>query len=432
MLEILPDTAAFEDGHLHVGGCDAVALAGTHGTPLVVIDRATVEARAAAFSSVLPPGQIFYAAKAFCCVAICELFAELGLGIDVCSGGELKTALSARFPPDRILFHGNNKSIEELEAARDAGIGRVVVDSLDEMDRIAKVGLATKLLIRVTPGVEAHTHEFVQTGQEDSKFGFGLHDEMAFEAVERALAVEGCELVGLHSHIGSQIFDMAAFTLAARRVAAFAAQVKERLGCEVEELNLGGGLGIAHTRDELTPDPAEAVRQIQEAAVEEFERAGLAVPRILIEPGRALVGASGLTLYEVGTVKSIPGVRTYVSVDGGMSDNVRPALYGARYEAFLANRTDDPPGPLVTLSGKHCESGDVLIRDVHLPEDVAPGDIVCIPATGAYTYSMASNYNRVGRPQIILVQRGHATTIVARESEEALLSHDLHLDGSGL
>lgn len=432
MKEILPDTAVFEDGLLHMGGCDMVALAQAQGTPLVVVDRATVEARAAAFSSVIQPDQIFYAAKAFCCVAICELVAELGLGIDVCSGGELRTALAAEFPPDRILFHGNNKSIQELEAARDAGVGRVVVDSLDEIDRISKVGLNTKLLIRVTPGVEAHTHEFVQTGQEDSKFGFGLQDEMAFEAVERILALEGCEFVGLHSHIGSQIFDMAAFTLAARRVASFAAEVKERLGIEVEELDLGGGLGIAHTRDEITPDPADAARQIEDAASDEFRQAGLSVPRVMLEPGRALVGASGITLYEVGTVKRIPGVRTYVSIDGGMSDNVRPALYGARYEAFLANRTDDPPGPLVTLSGKHCESGDVLIREVHLPEDVAPGDIVCVPATGAYTYSMASNYNRIGRPQIMLVQTGQAVTIVARETEEALLSHDLRLDGSSL
>jgi diaminopimelate decarboxylase len=432
MEEILPDTAAIDDGRLVVGGCDAVELAELYGTPLLVLDRATLEARARAYAEALGPERVYYAAKAFSCVALCELFADLGLGIDVCTGGELATALAARFPADRILFHGNNKSIAELEAARDAGVGRIAVDSHEEIDRIKKVGVRTRLLVRVTPGVEAHTHEFVQTGQEDSKFGFGLQDDLAFEGIRRALEIPGCEVVGIHSHIGSQIFEMAAFELAARRVASFATRLKEELGYEAAELNLGGGLGIAHTRDETTPDIRASVTEIVAAVDRQFAEAGLQTPEISMEPGRALVGTSGLTLYEVGTVKAIPGVRTYVSVDGGMSDNIRPALYGARYEAFLANRADVPDGPRVTVCGKHCESGDVLIHDVHLPADVGPGDILCIPATGSYTYSMASNYNRVPRPAVVLVADGGAVVAVTRESSLDLLRLDRRLDGSPL
>lgn len=431
MKELLPFSATTSgDGHLVIGGLDTVALAEEYGTPLIVFDRSTFEARAQLYSGALPAAQVHYAGKSFCSVAICELVDGLGLSLDVCTGGELTTALAARFPPDRITFHGNNKSEAELRAAQSAGIGRVVVDSFDEIDRLTTCGVKTKLMIRVTPGVEAHTHEFVQTGQEDSKFGFSLHDGVALEAIKRASEVPGCDLAGFHAHIGSQIFELAAFDLAIERLAGLAAEAKSVHGFEVRELNLGGGLGIAHTRDELTPDPAEAVERMLAAISKSFGAHGLATPEIFVEPGRSIVGPSMVTLYRIGTVKRIPGVRTYVSMDGGMSDNIRPALYGARYEAFLANRMDAQEGPRVTVAGKHCESGDILIKDVHLPDDTAPGDLLCVPATGAYTYSMASNYNRVPRPPVVMVEDGTATLIVEREQERDLLRLDRRLDGS--
>jgi diaminopimelate decarboxylase len=428
---VFPDTAEVAaGGHLTLGGCDVVELAREHGTPLIVYDRATIEARASSYSAILGADHVYYASKAFCCIAICELLEGLGIGVDVCSGGELLTALTAGFPADRIIFHGNNKSVDELVSASEAGVGRIAVDSMDELERLSKVPGHSRLLLRVTPGVEAHTHEFVQTGQEDSKFGFPLGDGVALDAIARAQELDGYELIGLHAHIGSQIFELAAFELAARRLAALAARARDDFGFETRELNLGGGLGIAHTDDEMTPDPQEATARLKEIATDSFEEAGLQAPEVCVEPGRSLIGAAAITVYEVGTVKEIPGVRTYVSVDGGMSDNIRPALYGARYEAKLANRMDARPGPLVAVAGKHCESGDVLIKEAHLPADVSPGDLLCIPATGAYTYSMASNYNRVPRPAVVLVEGGRATEIVARETASDLLRFDRHLDGA--
>ncbi|MPZ69916.1 MAG: diaminopimelate decarboxylase [Actinobacteria bacterium] len=432
MKEILPDGAREVSGRLEIGGLLAGELADRYGTPLIVVDRPTFEARANAYAAALGADHVFYAAKAFCCVALCEALAELGLGIDVCTGGELETAMAAGFPPERILFHGNNKSFEELRRAQEVGVGRIVVDSLDELDRIEEVGVTSKLLLRVTPGVEAHTHEFVQTGQEDSKFGFGLGDDVALQALGHALALEGSKVVGIHAHIGSQIFEMSAFDLAVKRLAAFLARARDELGFTATELNLGGGLGIAHNEDEMTPDPIGSWDLIRAAVEREFKDNGLEVPELFAEPGRSIVGSSAVTLYRVGTIKRIPGVRTYVSVDGGMSDNIRPALYGARYEAFLADRMDAPKGPRVTLSGKHCESGDVLIHDVHLPDDIAVGDLLCVPATGAYTYSMASNYNRVPRPAVVMVSGGTANEIVARETDADLFHLDRHLDGSAI
>lgn len=431
MQHVLPDTARSDDGVLVIGGCRATDLAADFGTPLIVYDRDTVEARAASFTEAVGAGNVLYAGKAFLCVAICELIDSLGLCLDVCTGGELATALAAGFPAERIYFHGNNKSIDELRAARAAGVGRIVIDSFDEIDRLHEIPATPRALVRITPGVEAHTHEFVQTGQEDSKFGFGLADGVAFEAVKRALQIPNVELVGLHAHIGSQIFELAAFDLAVQRIAAFAAEVSRELDFQVTELDLGGGLGIAHTRDEVTPDPGESAARITASARAAFSAAGLPEPEIALEPGRSLIGSSAVTLYRVGTVKRIPGVRTYVSVDGGMSDNIRPALYGARYEAFLPERMDAAPGPRVTIAGKHCESGDVLIRDAHLPDDVAPGDLLCIPATGAYTYSMSSNYNHVPRPAVVMVQGGTATEIVRRETYNDLMGLNRRLDGRG-
>lgn len=434
-LDVFPDTAEVSPaGHLVVGGCDVVTLAEEHGTPVVVFDRATLEARCAAFAREVPPENVLYAGKAFCCIAVCEILRDLGLGLDVCTGGELATALAAGFPPERIVFHGNNKSVDELVAARDAGVGRVVADSFDELRRLQEVDWPHRVLIRVTPGVEAHTHEYVQTGQEDSKFGFTLADGIAMGAL-RAAAGAGLDLAGLHAHIGSQIFDQDAFELAAARLAALAVEAREKLGLEVRELDLGGGLGIAYTADDDPPAPGDLVRGITGVARAAFEERGLDVPAILFEPGRALAGPAGVTVYGIGTVKRIPRARghadqpdrVYVSVDGGMSDNPRYALYGSTYEAVLANRMNDAAELWCTVAGKHCESGDLLVRDVRLPEDVAPGDFLCIPATGAYTYSMSSNYNRLPRPPVVLVEDGEARVIVRRETYDDVLRLDVPL-----
>ena len=431
MKEVFPDTARVsEEGHLVIGGCDAVDLADRFGTPVMVLDRATLEARAKAFSSILEPARVHYAGKALCCVAVLEVVRDLGLSLDVCTGGELATALAADFPTERITFHGNNKSEMELRMALGEGVGKIVVDSFDEIDRLASMDAAADLMVRVTPGVEAHTHEYVQTGQEDSKFGFTLAEGVALEALRRASSAGRCTLRGIHAHIGSQIFELSAFDLAVERLADFLATARDELGFEARDLNLGGGFGIAHTRDETTPDPAESVLRLLSIVEREFSARSLPIPDVYIEPGRATVGASAVTLYRVGTIKKIPGVRTYVSVDGGMSDNIRPALYEARYEARLANRMEAAAGPRVTVAGKHCESGDILIKDVHLPEDVAVGDLLCIPATGAYTYSMANNYNRIPRPPIVMVADGKAAEVVRRETYEDVMKLDRHADGS--
>ena len=451
---VLPDTASVSrDGRLSIGGCDVVELAERFGTPLIVFDRATFEHRATAFASVLGADRVFYAGKAFCCIAVCELLKSLGLGLDVCTGGELATAIAAGFPPERLIFHGNNKSETELAAARDAGVGRIVIDSFEEMDRLEATETHARLLIRVTPGVEAHTHEFVQTGQEDSKFGFGLGGGVAGEALKRALKIPRCELVGVHAHIGSQIFELAAYELAIRRLAAFLAGVHDDFGYIAKELNLGGGLGIAHFGDETTPDVVESVQRIVAAVEREFPSAGLPVPDVFVEPGRSIVGSAAVTVYRIGTVKQIPGIRsfgtpddatsdvghaggtsepwrTYVAVDGGMGDNIRPPLYGAKYESLLANRANAPADLRAEIVGKFCESGDYLVRDARLPHDVRRGDVLCIPATGAYTYSMASNYNRQPRPAVIMVEGGGATEILRRESYDDVLRLDRRLDGS--
>jgi diaminopimelate decarboxylase len=437
LLDVFPDTAEVSPaGHLLVGGCDVTTLADEHGTPLILFDRATLANRAAAFAQAVPPENVLYAGKAFCCVAVCEILRDLGLGLDVCTGGELATALAAGFPPERIVFHGNNKSIDELVMARDAGVGRVVADSFDELHRLNEIGWPHKVLVRVTPGVEAHTHEYVQTGHEDSKFGFTLADGIALSALRTAAGLS-LDLAGLHAHIGSQIFDKDAFELAAARLAGLAGEARTALGIELRELDLGGGLGIAYTADDDPPEPAELVRSIARVATDAFAERDLGTPEILFEPGRALAGPAGVTVYRVGTVKRIPRARghadqpdrVYVSVDGGMSDNPRYALYGATYEAALANRMTEDATLWCSVAGKHCESGDLLIRDVRLPADVAPGDLLCIPATGAYTYSMSSNYNRLPRPPVVLVDDGDARVVVRREGYDDVLRLDVPLGG---
>lgn len=428
---VLPDGSDVSpDGHLVVGGCDVTELADEFGTPVILLDRATFEARAGSYAAAVGAERVFYAGKAFLCTAICELVNGLGLGLDVCSGGELLTALAAGFPPERITFHGNNKSMDELMLAHKSGVKRIAVDSFDEIDRIADLGIQTDALLRLTPGVEAHTHEFVRTGGQDSKFGFGIDDGSAWEAVRRLMGMSSVRLVGLHAHLGSQIFELEAFDVAVSRIAQFCAEAAAKLGFAATVMNFGGGFAIAHTRGETAPSPQQSGARVADSIRTEFAGRGLLSPSVELEPGRSIVGPAGLTVYRVGTVKRIKDVRTYVSIDGGMSDNIRPALYGARYEAFLANRMNDPTGTRVTISGKHCESGDVLIRDVDVPDDIGVGDLVCVPATGAYTYALASTYNRVPRPPVVMVDAGKATAIVRRETNQDLLRLDRRLDGS--
>jgi diaminopimelate decarboxylase len=417
-----------DDGVLTLGGVDVRDLATEFGTPAYVLDEDDFRGRCRAWREAFMGADVYYAGKAFLCSAVASWIAEEGLGLDVCTGGELAVAERVGFPAERIAFHGNNKSKAELERALAYGVGRVVVDSFEEVARLAalaeKRGVRQRVLIRTTPGVEAHTHEYVQTGQEDQKFGFSLASGAAAEAVRRVLSLHSLELVGLHCHIGSHIFDTRGFGLAAHRMVGLLAAIRDEHGIELPELDLGGGTGIAYTSaDDPMPvqEFADGLRGIVE---KECAAAGLAVPRLAVEPGRSIAGPTTVTVYEVGTVKVLPGLRTYVSVDGGMSDNIRTALYDARYTAVLASRRSSSDPANVTLSGKHCESGDIVVHDVPLPSDLSPGDLVAVPASGAYHRSMASNYNHVPRPPVVAVKDGQARVVVRRETEDDLLRLD--------
>ena len=418
-----------DDGVLTVAGVDVRELAAQFGTPAYVLDEDDFRGRCRAWRDAFAGGDVYYAGKAFLCTAIARWVAEEGLSLDVCTGGELAVALRAGFPPERLLFHGNNKSLAELDRGVGAGVGRFVVDSAVEIERLAEVaarhGVRQRVYVRVTPGVEAHTHEYVQTGQEDQKFGFSLASGAAAEAVRRVLALPSLELVGLHCHIGSHIFDVHGFKLAAHRMVGLLAAVRDEHGHELPELDLGGGQGIAYTAADDPMDVFDYAGGLRAIVERECGAVGLAVPRLAVEPGRALAGPSTVTLYEVGTVKELPGLRTYVSVDGGMSDNIRTALYDARYTAVLASRASAADPANVTLCGKHCESGDIVVHDVPLPGDLAPGDLVAVPASGAYHRSMASNYNHVPRPPVVAVKGGAARLVVRRETEADLLALDV-------
>jgi len=427
--DVLPSTARLRpDGHLEIGGADTVELAEEFGTPLYVMCEQTFRERAREYVASLADGDVYYAGKAFLCVAMARMVAEEGLGLDVASGGELFTALRAGFPPERIIFHGNNKSDDELRMGLEAGVGRIVADSLEELERLnaiaREMGRTARAMLRVTPGVEAHTHEYIQTGQEDSKFGMSIEGGVALEAAKRARDLPGVEVAGYHAHIGSNITGVEAFLRTVEILAEFCASVRDAAGVVPAELNLGGGLGIAYTREEFPARVGHFASEIRGKVAAEMARWDLPTPRIAVEPGRWLVANSMVTLYRVGTIKDIPGIRTYVSVDGGMSDNVRPALYGARYEALVANKADVPADRVVTIAGSHCEQGDLLIRDVRVPASIARGDILGIPATGAYGYSMASNYNRFRRPAVVAVTDGRARVLVRRETYEDLVAHD--------
>ncbi len=431
---VWPQSAQRTGDVVRIGGVYATALAAEHGTPAFILDEADFRARARAYAQAFTGADVYYAAKAFVCTAVARWLAEDGLGLDVCTGGELAVALAADFPPERIVVHGNNKSVPELAAALTAGVGRVVVDSFEEIARLdalaQDLGRHQRVLVRTTVGVEAHTHEYVATAHEDQKFGFSLASGSAADAVERVLGSPGLELVGLHSHIGSQIFDTSGFEVAAHRVVGLLADIHAIHGVALPELNLGGGLGIAYTSEDDPLDPAQIAASLRAIVARECAAAGLSVPTLAVEPGRAIAGPGTITLYAVGTVKPVQTgtagtVRTYVSVDGGMSDNIRTALYDADYVVALASRRSDAPPMLCRVVGKHCESGDVVVRDAWLPADLVPGDLLAVPATGAYCRSMASNYNHVPRPPVLAVRDGMVRTIVRRESIDDLLRMDV-------
>ena len=416
-------------GVLTVGGLPAAALAAEFGTPVYVLDEADFRTRCREFAESFGDAELFYAGKAFLCKAIVRILAEEGLSLDVCTGGELAVALAAGMPPERIGLHGNNKSVAELERAVRAGVGRIVVDSFQEIDRLTaiarRLGKRPRVMVRVTVGVEAHTHEYIATAHEDQKFGFSLSGGAAKAATQRILDEGVLELRGLHSHIGSQIFDTDAFEVAAKRMLSLQAAIRDGYRIELPELDLGGGFGIAYTSQDDPSTPAALADALRRIVKEDCDAVGLAVPRLSFEPGRALIGPAMFTLYEVGTVKDVDGIRTYVSVDGGMSDNIRPALYDASYSATMASRTSTRGPMLARVVGKHCESGDVVVKDEFLPSDVQPGDLLAVPGTGAYCRSMASNYNHVPRPPVIAVRDGQARVIVRRETEADLLALDV-------
>ena len=414
---LLPDTAEIgPDGNTAVGGCDLVDLANQWGTPLFVYDEDHLRSRCreavAAFG-----GGVAYASKAFLCSAMARLAHEEGLQLDVATGGELFLARRAGVPGNRLVLHGNNKSDAELAMAVDEGVGRIVIDSFDELDRLealhSATGVVPRVLLRVTPGVEVHTHEFIATGQDDSKFGFTVKGGLADSAVRRASASTAVDLVGLHAHIGSQVFDVEPFAQAIDVLAAFAAPY------DLPELSVGGGLGVPYVEGESAPTIGEWADAIHKACV----RAGV-TSEVTAEPGRAIVAAAAITLYRVGTIKDLPGLRTYVAVDGGMSDNPRPVLYGSGYETFLPRAGDAARPRVVRVVGKHCESGDVLVQDGAVPTDLAVGDVLATPVTGAYGYSMGSNYNQVLRPAVVFVSEGQARLVVARETYEDLARRD--------
>ena len=427
---VLPLTAAVNAaGHLEVGGCDAVDLAQRFGTPLYVFDEADLRERCREFrrefGARLPDVSVLYASKAYLGKALAALLADEGLGLDVVSGGEVAMARGAEFPLERAYFHGNNKSRAELAEAMEAGVGRVVIDNFQDIGLLNEVaqerGRRQPVLVRVTPDVDAHTHSHITTGVLDSKFGLPLAGGEAEEAVRQALAAPGLEVVGIHCHIGSQVFETEPYVQAIDKALAFAAEMSRRHGLRLREFSPGGGFGLQYTRDEAPPAIAAYAETIAEAVKAACRRHGLDLPRVVVEPGRSIVGRAGVALYTVGARKEIPGVRTYVAVDGGMADNIRPAIYGSKYEALAAGRPLAGPEETVTIAGKYCESGDVLISDARLPR-LEPGEVLAIPAAGAYCLAMASNYNLSLRPAIVFVRDGQARLVRRRETYEDLMA----------
>ncbi len=430
---------SFEKGSLTASGLSARQLATEFGTPTFFIDEDHFRARAAAWAHSLEShfgssaGDVYYAAKAFICTDIARWIKEEGIGIDVCTGGELAVALAGGIDPKKIEVHGNNKSLAEIDRAVSVGVKTIVIDSLFEIERVAaaatKHGVRQAVLLRLTPGVQAHTHESISTAHEDVKFGFSIASGAASSAVAQVLQHSSLELRGFHCHVGSQIFGTDSFELAATRIIALMKSVKDLHGIQLPELDLGGGYAIAYLPGEVTVEPEDVLPTLSAVVKRECAAAGLALPIISIEPGRNIVGPTTFTLYEVGTVKDVVledgRIRRYISVDGGMSDNIRTSLYDAQYFAALADRTSQAPLTLSRVVGKHCETGDIVIRDIELPADIAPGDLLATPATGAYGRSMASNYNHVPRPPVVAIRNGKARVIVRRENEADLLALDV-------
>ena len=424
-------------GVLSIAGCTAEKLVKEYGSPIFVLDQDDFVVRTKAWQAALNEsfgsGQIYYAAKSFICIEVAKWLKELKVGLDVCTGGELAVALAADFPAGNIEFHGNNKSEAEITTAIKAGVGTIVIDSYDELSRVAKIATELKKIqkvyLRLTPGIDAHTHEFISTAHEDVKFGFSIASGDAQIAIDKCMAESSLNLAGIHCHIGSQIFEVSGFELAAKRLVAVLVAFRDKYSKELAELNLGGGYGIAYTKNESAISPTQAITAVAQVIKSECETAKLSVPKISIEPGRAIVGPTTTTIYMVGTTKSVTlengAMRRYISVDGGMSENIRPALYGATYSAFLANRNSSALALNSRIVGKHCESGDILISEIDMPEDVRAGDLLAIPATGAYGRSMASNYNHMPRPSVIAVLNGTAREILRRENEEDLLNLDV-------
>ncbi|WP_253849149.1 diaminopimelate decarboxylase [Mycobacterium asiaticum] len=429
------NTVRDEAGVAEIAGVKLTDLAAEYGTPLFVIDeddfRSRCQETAAAFGGGV---HVHYAAKAFLCSEIARWIEQEGLSLDVCTGGELAVALHANFPPERITLHGNNKSVAELTAAVKAGVGHVVVDSMLEIERLdaiaAEAGIVQDVLVRLTVGVEAHTHEFISTAHEDQKFGLSVASGAAMAAVRQVFAADHLRLVGLHSHIGSQIFDVAGFEIAAHRVIGLLGQIVEEFGvdktAQVSTVDLGGGLGISYLAADDPPPIAELAAKLSAIVSNESAAAGLPTPKLVVEPGRAIAGPGTITLYEVGTVKDVDvsasAHRRYVSVDGGMSDNIRTALYDAQYDARLVSRVSDAPATQARLVGKHCETGDIIVRDTWVPDDIRPGDLIAVAATGAYCYSLSSRYNMICRPAVVAVHGGKSRLILRRETVDDLLS----------
>lgn len=422
-----------EKGHLTVGGADAVELAKEYGTPLYVMDEDLIRENCRSFKQSIDKyyggrGLVCYASKVFCCKAMYRIMMSENMGLDVVSDGELYTAASVGFPMEKVCFHGNNKTDGELALALKYKVGRIIVDNIYELERLNKLaeenGVKANIMFRIKPGIDAHTHDFIRTGQIDSKFGFALETGEAFEAVKKAVSLEHIELVGLHCHIGSQIFDIDPFVLAAEVMINFIAKIRNELNYTIGELNLGGGFGIRYTEEE-NPAPYEKyMEKVSEKVKELCGTLNIEQPFILIEPGRSIAGPAGITLYTVGGVKHIPNIRTYVSIDGGMGDNPRYALYKSKYEAVAANKADKPRDTRVTLAGKCCESGDLIGEEMPL-QQVSEGDIVAVLATGAYNYSMSSNYNRIAKPAVVMLSGGKSRIVVKRETLDDIIRNDV-------
>lgn len=424
---------------LSIAGLSAKALAKEFGTPTFFIDEADFRERALAWDKALKDafgsnaGTVYYASKAFICTEVARWIKDIGIGIDVSTGGEMAVALAGGIDPSKIEVHGNNKSIAEIEKAVSIGVESIVIDSIYEIDRVAaaasKLGRVQRVHLRLTPGIQAHTHESISTAHEDVKFGFSIASGAAWEAITKVHAHSSLELRGIHAHIGSQIFGFESFEMLAERFVTFLAKYRDEFKKELPELDLGGGYGIAYLDGEKSVDPHDAMQALAGAVKKHCSEFNLQIPRVSIEPGRAIVGPTMFTLYEVGTVKDVTlenGThRRYISIDGGMSDNIRPSLYGAEYTTILANRTSTAPHVSSRLVGKHCETGDIVIREIDLPDDIVPGDLLAVPATGAYGRSMASNYNHVPRPPVVAVKDGKARVIVRRETEADLLRLDI-------